>query len=155
MNRLTCVSGLRQEGKTKELVDEFKSLSKSLYCNQEMSFKTHFIICVVFDPNHKQWIKKFKDDYCISPEEIEFGSKVWVVDSKEGLLETLEDLVALSDCKVFIDDPDIILEKTDFYGVVHGEDYSSRVFEEFVDRYPNRDCGNSIDITYSRLRIKV
>ena len=29
MNRVTCVSGLRQEGKTTELVNEFKDLSES------------------------------------------------------------------------------------------------------------------------------
>lgn len=152
MNRVTCVSGLRQEGKTTELVNEFKDLSERLYCDQEKSFKAHFIICVAFDIDHGKWLEKFKDFYNIAQEEIEFGSRVIIVNNQKELLEELTELVKSSDCKVFIDDPDTIIEKSDFNGEI--KDTVSKVFEVFVDNYPNKECGNSIDITYTRLRIK-
>ena len=88
----------------------------------------------------------------IAQEEIEFGSRVIIVTNKKELLEELSELVKSSDCKIFIDDPDTIIEKSDFNGEI--KDTISKVFEVFVDSYPNKECSNSIDITYTRSRIK-
>ncbi len=156
MNRIVCVSGLRQEGKTTEIVNEFKGLSSELtFGNDEIMFKPHFIICVFsgLDIDQTVYLEKFKKQYNITNDGLKIGSKIIMVDNEKDLLKELTVMVKTSDCKVFIDDLDTIIEKTDFNGVpTCSTMHSSVIIEEFVDKYPNKECSNSIDITYTRTR---
>ena len=141
MNRVTCISGLKHEGATTGLVDEFKSLLEIINTSEIMSFKTHFIICDPTDVIFNTIADDFIRHYDIDRKALGSNSCIRVASSEEELMDLLNTFVIMSDCKVFIDNPD---------NIING--FTSSIFESVVDRYPNDRCGNSIDITYTRLR---
>lgn len=150
MNKVTAITGLRQEGKTTELVRNFKELLDVLHCEPDMGYRVHFISCALIDDHVPQeYIDKFIEEHSIDTEPLGDENKITVVSNKQDLLTEISDLVDKSDCHIFIDDPDLVLGKSDFDGVSLN---TPQIINDLVCKYPNADTEYSMDITYTYLR---
>jgi len=142
MNVVKCISGLRQEGKSTELLEDYLRVNK-LY-----GINAVFIKCEQPSNSKHTGITKLNEDIMKldkldSLSEITFDKyKLVAVYNEQLLMDTIHSHVAEYDCVLFIDDPHVIC--TDFTTIV----------EKIVDETPNEECGNSVDITYTRLRNK-
>lgn len=153
MNRVMCISGMREEGKTTELVDMFKSLAETLYIDRTIPIKTHFIICVGYDMVPTEVINNFIKTHNIATDVLDsIGTSVEVATNEVDLLDMLEDLIMASNCSVCIDDPWAIMKKPTAGNGTNTEDMVSKMLMEFIDKYPNEECDNGIDIIYTRVR---
>lgn len=153
MNRITCISGRKKEGKTTELIREFKEALDVLHCEPDIGFSVHLIKCVLPEtpqPANDQLVALYIKKHEIDTELLGAKNKVLFVDNIEDLVSGIKDLVSKSDCHIYIDDPFLLIDKTDIDG--DGENFCL-VFENIVDKYPNETIENSVDITYTRPRL--
>lgn len=130
MNRVTCISGLTKEGKTKELILDYLGATALdginavfISCEDNLEYIQDLIVSVGgFDSSNVEF-----DKYKLK----------FVTDASE-LKDTISDYANEHDCVFFIDSPETADTKFDA--------------NDYVDNYPNPKCDSNIDITYTRLR---
>jgi len=151
-NSIKVISGLRQEGKTTELVEDYITCLDCLLTEPATSHKLYLIICDPFatDRDEDKLLKQFIREHKIDTDTIPVNETIFIVKSIESFWEHLESFIKRSDCDVYIDDLPLLMEQPDFNG---SSINTQQELERFIDKYPNKDCGNSMDITYTRPRV--
>ena len=133
MQRITVITGLRQEGKSAELTD--------IFVNQETpgGMRKVFISCV---SNINNVINSEVRQKVLIEEQANENSKCVIVDDEDDLINCIKEHVSKADTVFYIDDPEIIFK--DFYNTILN----------LSNTYPNADCEFSFDVVFTTCRIK-
>jgi hypothetical protein len=147
MNIVRCISGLRQEGKTTELIETCIDMMSRLSDDEPRFY------FVTVEENADSILEKIKSELL----ELEFSTyqvnkmikntivkviHVAGTSSVDDLYNVLTEAVTTQDCEVFIDMPELI-----------DKDFASNI-NRFIDKFPGGDVMNSIDIYWTRSRRK-
>jgi len=152
MNKVTTITGLRQEGKTNELVACYIDTLDTLLVEPRTPHRVYFIKCALYDTDDdKNKIQQqFISEFQIDTDSIPVNKTIYTVNSIDLFWSYLTSFIKRSDCDVYIDDLPLLMEQPDFNG---NSVNTQQELERFIDKYPNKDCGNSMDITYTRPRV--
>lgn len=142
MQKITQINGLRQEGKTTELVGIF--VNHFINSGDKMT-----PILIVVGSTAESILRSI--DECLVGKQITIEQEkdlkyvnTYIVPTKFGidkLKELIYDYIEKKDCVFYIDDLD-------------ATNVTVKDLESLQDSYPNPLCGNSFDIYYTRTRVK-
>lgn len=160
MQRVTLITGLRQEGKTTELRNEFLehlfNMDKSTGKLIRESIKPIFINCDGAETKSEELAFTSMKDYVtsnnldgsLSAEDCNelivrlVNNHHFTVSHYMEFLDLIEECVKDMDCVFYIDNVEFI------------PDLSADRIIALVNHYPNQECLNSFDIMYTKLRDK-
>lgn len=149
MQTIKSIVGMRQEGKSVELMMEYIT-SYIMGYNKVMNIVPVFIS--VGDVPEDRFMKLLElvveADDDMDAESIILYNNPHVhtnVKNIDELLKFMEETLVSSECCFFIDDFDKILPSTYRFDTY-------KELNKFLDNYPNTTCSNSCDIVYTRTR---
>ena len=133
MHAITIINGLRQEGKTTELIERYKSLQEEL-ANPEIKtrYKAYLIVCCPDAGCADELSRVIRERDGVISE---------IATTESELKDKIITFVTASDCAIFIDDPDTIVSNV------------SQWLTDLSDTFPNKEIGNACDIVFTRLRV--
>ncbi len=144
MNVVSCISGGRREGKTRELLELCISMMKidrtkpRFYIvtveDSAKSILDLLISKLEFKGYSEKDVSRMMDNNLAGVVKIDPGYE------ENELYRELDKMVSTQDCEVFIDMPEM-----------HDKNFSRNI-NTFVDHYPNHAVDNSIDIYWTRSR---
>lgn len=132
MNIVTCISGLSGEGMDGELLAAFVT------ANNNPLLTARFITCIQNETVRDIELNKIESALEVLPK-TEFD--IIHVFDRATLLSTIHDHVLRSDCVLYINMPENVMGNFEID------------VQKIVDAHPNQQCGNSLDIVYTRTRI--
>lgn len=132
MHAITIITGQRQEGKTSELIEKYKDILEEL-ANYEVpiSYKARYILCCPDKEISHSAYRTICETNGFCPD---------IANDESHLRALLLSSVSDSDCAIFIDEPELVMEN-----------FSSWILE-FADSFPNDNISNGCDIVYTRPR---
>jgi len=146
MNMIIAISGLEGEGHREELIEMLAS-SIVQPDNWALGGDDVFIRNCSIDASKDLIKRELIDKHSMTEEradnliEAEVTIKeLDINDGADGLFKHINDSIIKSDCCIYIDLPELV-----------DENFASNI-EKFIDRFPNEECGNSMDIRISRTR---
>ncbi len=143
MNIVKCISGLKGEGKTDELLEGYLNTNKLGLGINAVFFTCEQPIDGVFKQLSQIQDKIVELDNLKDQRDITFDKyKLVACKDEDELFIVMKSHVEEYDCNLYIDDPHTL-----------SKNFTTKV-ESFVDSYPCENVKNSVDVTYTRLREK-